>query len=91
MLEIYFIQHCRFLCRHKHIERFLHALCLKELNLAGLRKDDNVTPELMIKSCELLLQHKADLSLLKNLHLNISTYYSLLSDGVVCIPWNFKI
>lgn len=76
---------------HKHIERFLHALCLKELNLAGLRKDDNVTPELMIKSCELLLKHKADLSLLKNLHLNISTYYSLLSDGVVCIPWNFKI
>lgn len=77
--------------RDKYIERSLHAQVLNELQLKHLLKDDNVTPNLMIKCCERLLEHKQQLApYLKNINLNITTYYSVLSDGVVCIPWNYK-
>ncbi|KAK9888864.1 hypothetical protein WA026_001084 [Henosepilachna vigintioctopunctata] len=78
--------------RDKYKERHLHNQCRSEFDLEYLGKDDNVTPELMITCCEQLLYHKHEINiLLKGLHLNISTYYSVLSDGVVCIPWNFKL
>ncbi|KAL3280920.1 hypothetical protein HHI36_004147 [Cryptolaemus montrouzieri] len=76
----------------KHKERYLHRKCKDEFNLEFLGKDDNVTPELMIKCCETLLNSKSEIdTLVAGLRLNICTYYSVLSDGVVCIPWNFKL
>ncbi|CAH1955869.1 unnamed protein product [Acanthoscelides obtectus] len=78
--------------RNKHLERDLIAECLKELELADLQKEDNITPDLMIKCCQRLLLNKNVLKdLTKELCINISTYYSVLSDGVVCIPWNFEL
>lgn len=73
--------------RNKYIERDLHKECMIKLGALTLLKDDNITPELMIDCMERLL--KTDMKL-NNLNLHITTYYSILSDGTVCIPWNFK-
>ncbi|XP_044752286.1 T-cell activation inhibitor, mitochondrial [Coccinella septempunctata] len=76
----------------KHKEKYLHSKCKDEFNLEFLRKDDNVTPELMIKCCERLLSNKHEINtFLKGMRLNICTYYSVLSDGIICIPWNFEL
>lgn len=77
--------------RHKHVEKSLHKACIKVLQLMDLTKDDNVTPELMIKCCERLIEYRNELQYLNGTHVNITTYYSVLSDGVICIPWNWKI
>ncbi|XP_072382128.1 T-cell activation inhibitor, mitochondrial isoform X2 [Diabrotica undecimpunctata] len=77
---------------NKYLERALNKKCIEDLQLAVLSKDDNITPDLMIKCCEQLINNKYELqSYTKNLRLNITTYYSVLSDGVVCIPWNFDL
>ncbi|KAH1005294.1 hypothetical protein HUJ04_006307 [Dendroctonus ponderosae] len=78
--------------KDKVMEKSLHRRCMEELHLAALLKDDNITPELMIQFCQKLVDHKTDLeSVIKGMHVNVSTYYSVLSDGVVCIPWNFDL
>lgn len=73
----------------KHVEKDLHSSCVRSLKLSSLTKDDSVTPEKMIKCLERLLREN---------HLNfdgcdvfITHYYSVLSDGTVCIPWDWKI
>ncbi|CAG9825367.1 unnamed protein product [Phaedon cochleariae] len=77
---------------NKHLERTLVKKCIEELELSELLKEDNIHPDLMIKCCENLLANKQEIEhYTKSLHLNISTYYSVLSDGVVCIPWNFSL
>lgn len=75
----------------KHLEHILKDICIKELQLDNLLKGDSVTPDLMIQCCERLLSKKSELHQLKNVNLNITTYYSVLSDGSVCIPWNWKL
>lgn len=75
--------------RNKHIERSLYKQCTEEFFLSSLHKDDNVTPDLMIDCLERLLENKKSLRQLNGIHLNIATYYSVLKDGTVCIPWNF--
>ncbi|CAL8070728.1 unnamed protein product [Orchesella dallaii] len=75
----------------KYTEIELHEKCVKVFNLVALQKDDNVTPHLMIECCSRLLSRSTELSsLLKGTHLWITTYYSVLSDGEICIPWNWK-
>jgi len=60
--------------------------------LAGLIKDDNITPEYMIQCCQRIVDNKERLrQFTQDLQVNVSTYYSVLSDGVVCIPWNFTL
>uniref|UniRef100_A0A182NF04 T-cell activation inhibitor, mitochondrial n=1 Tax=Anopheles dirus TaxID=7168 RepID=A0A182NF04_9DIPT len=77
--------------RQKHIERDLHARCLAQFRLLSLTKDDSVTPDRMIECLEKLLAHGAGGGLeLADLNLTITTYYSVLSDGTVCIPWDWK-
>lgn len=78
------------LVRNKYVEPSLREQCMKAFDLESLHKDDNVTPDLMIECCKKLIENKEKLHDLVNLQLNISTYYSVLSDGVVCIPWNFR-
>lgn len=65
----------------------MHKICIEKLKPISLLKDDNITPELMIDCMEKLL--KVDTKL-DNLNLHITTYYSILNDGTVCIPHNFK-
>lgn len=73
--------------KNKYIERDLHKACLVKLQTTSLLKDDNITPELMIECMQRLLKSEMKLY---NLNLHVTTYYSVLSDGTVCIPWNFK-
>lgn len=65
--------------------------CLTALGLNSIDKDDNVTPDLMIECCQKLLNNKEITSrLLRSCHLRVSHYYSVLHDGEICIPWNFR-
>lgn len=80
-----------FVARNKHVETKLHDECVLQLQLEELCKDDNVSQDIMIRCCENLLSHKNDLLDLKGKHLTIATYYSVLADGVLCIPWNWKL
>ncbi|XP_058452037.1 T-cell activation inhibitor, mitochondrial [Malaya genurostris] len=74
--------------QQKHVERDLHERCMKQFQLFSLDKDDSVTPDRMIECLEKLIA--SDELELNDIHLNITTYYSVLNDGTVCIPWNWK-
>lgn len=76
----------------KYVERALHDTAVKELGLIDLNKDDSITPDLMIQCCERLLLHKGVLApLLEGVMLWVTHYYSVMSDGVLCIPWDWKL
>ncbi|XP_076174528.1 T-cell activation inhibitor, mitochondrial isoform X2 [Ptiloglossa arizonensis] len=76
----------------KHIEHELHDKAVQELGLIALNKDDSITPDLMIQCCERLLLHKIVLApLLEGVMLWVTHYYSVMSDGVLCIPWDWKL
>lgn len=78
-------------CSIKHVERELHRKTIKELGLAALNKDDSITPDLMIRCCEQLLLHKKELApSLEGVMLWVTHYYSVMSDGVLCVPWDWK-
>ncbi|XP_063975280.1 T-cell activation inhibitor, mitochondrial isoform X2 [Diachasmimorpha longicaudata] len=75
----------------KYVERELHNKTIKELCLAGLNKDDSITPDLMIQCCEKLLKNKETLMpMLDGVMLWVTHYYSVMTDGVLCIPWDWK-
>ncbi|ALC43179.1 CG2854 [Drosophila busckii] len=72
----------------KHIEQELIDECTNLLKLQSLTKDDAITPDKMISALrDLRLNHSQNF---QDLKLHISNYYSVLSDGIVCIPWDFK-
>ncbi|XP_012142099.1 T-cell activation inhibitor, mitochondrial isoform X1 [Megachile rotundata] len=76
----------------KYVERELHDKAVKQLGLTALNKDDSITPDLMIQCCERLLLHKNVLApLLEGVMLWVTHYYSVMSDGVLCIPWDWKL
>ncbi|XP_074102944.1 T-cell activation inhibitor, mitochondrial isoform X2 [Cotesia typhae] len=76
----------------KHVEREIHDRTIKELGLLALNKDDSITPDLMIACCERLLSHKSILGpFLEGVMLWVTHYYSVMSDGVLCIPWDWKL
>ncbi|XP_038214719.1 T-cell activation inhibitor, mitochondrial-like [Zerene cesonia] len=76
---------------NKHIEKALYKEVKERFQLLDLIKDDSITPGLMILCCQRLLTRidKIDENLRGNI-LYVTHYYSVLSDGVLCIPWNFK-
>lgn len=74
--------------RNKFIEKELHENCVQKLGLTLLTKDDSVDPNRMIECLKRLLDIDIDIRLDK-CHLHITNYYSVLSDGTVCIPWDW--
>lgn len=74
--------------RQKHVERDLHSQCIKQFSLLSLSKDDSVTPDRMIECLQKLIATRG--LELNDINLNITTYYSVLNDGTVCIPWDWK-
>lgn len=72
--------------RNKFIEKELHENCVKTLGLSLLTKDDSVDPDRMIECLKRILD--ADIRL-NNCNLHITHYYSVLSDGTMCIPWDW--
>ncbi|XP_033225723.1 T-cell activation inhibitor, mitochondrial-like [Belonocnema kinseyi] len=76
----------------KHVERELHNRAIRDLGLAALNKDDSITPDLMIECCERLLLHKRVLApALEGVMLWVTHYYSIMSDGVLCVPWDWRL
>ncbi|KAH8302627.1 hypothetical protein KR044_009003 [Drosophila immigrans] len=71
----------------KYLEQHLIDDCMRELNLQALTKDDAVTPDKMISALRDLRQCRPQH--FEQLKLHISHYYSVLTDGIVCIPWDF--
>ncbi|OWR54458.1 hypothetical protein KGM_214051 [Danaus plexippus plexippus] len=76
---------------NKHVEKKLCKEVKERFGLIDLNKDDSITPGLMIMCCQRLLTRidKLDTKLKGNI-LYVTHYYSVLSEGVLCIPWNFK-
>ncbi|XP_061571210.1 T-cell activation inhibitor, mitochondrial-like [Cololabis saira] len=62
--------------------------CLQVLSLQTLTKDPNVSCRQMESCCRRLLELRP--ALLQGLHLCVSHFYSVLEDGVVCVPWDWK-
>lgn len=74
--------------RNKYVERELHERCCKELSLKDLTKDDSIDPIKMITCLERLLSAGIEMN---DITLYITHYYSVLSDGTVCIPWDWTL
>ncbi|XP_047513179.1 T-cell activation inhibitor, mitochondrial isoform X2 [Pieris napi] len=76
---------------NKHVEKALYKEVKERFQLLDLIKDDSITPGLMILCCQRLLTRidTIDEKLRGNI-LYVTHYYSVLSEGVLCIPWNFK-
>lgn len=72
-------------------EKALISECMQTFGLLSLDKDDNVTPSECSQCCRQLLKQIDYLRpVLQNGRIRITHYYSLLSDGEMCIPWNAK-
>ena len=66
--------------------------CINELGLIQLDRDDSLDSKTMIQCCEKLLQNASHFRhLTHGNHIVVTRYYSVNSDGVICIPWNWKI
>ncbi|XP_063702507.1 T-cell activation inhibitor, mitochondrial [Culicoides brevitarsis] len=76
---------------NKHLERDLEEKCIQNMRLLSLTKDDSVTPDKMIECLTRLLELDPDNVNLTNVHLHITNYFSVLADGTVCIPFDFKM
>ncbi|CAH1707429.1 unnamed protein product [Chironomus riparius] len=76
--------------KNKYIEKDLHKACIENLRLNTLIKDDSISPDMMIDCMQRLLKIGNSKLKVNNLNINVTNYYSILSDGTVCIPWNFK-
>ncbi|XP_046962183.1 T-cell activation inhibitor, mitochondrial isoform X2 [Vanessa cardui] len=76
---------------NKHIEKALCKEVKERYGLLELHKDDSITPGLMILCCQRLLTRidKLEMKLRGNI-IYVTHYYSVLTEGVLCIPWNFK-
>uniref|UniRef100_A0A1A8BSD7 T cell activation inhibitor, mitochondrial n=1 Tax=Nothobranchius kadleci TaxID=1051664 RepID=A0A1A8BSD7_NOTKA len=62
--------------------------CLQTLSLRSLSKEPSVSPTQMIQCCTRLVQLHPPL--LQGLHICVSHFYSVLQDGDLCVPWDWK-
>lgn len=77
--------------RNKYVERELHERCLAELQLQSLTKDDSIDPNKMISCLDRMLGSDGNGLYLNHTVLHITHYYSVLSDGTACIPWDWTL
>jgi len=76
----------------KMAELNLIIKCINELGLIQLDRDDSLDSGTMIKCCSRLLKAAPNIRhLTHGNHIVVSRYYSVNSDGVICIPWNWKL
>ncbi|XP_071777496.1 T-cell activation inhibitor, mitochondrial [Centroberyx gerrardi] len=62
--------------------------CLHSLSLRSLSKEPSVSSSQMILCCKRLLEQR--LPLTQGLHICVSHFYSVMQDGDLCIPWDWK-
>ncbi|XP_046910211.1 T-cell activation inhibitor, mitochondrial [Dermatophagoides farinae] len=71
-------------------ERVIRKECIETFQMKHLDKDVNITPEQMIDFCRRILNDKQEFEdYLKNAHIQVSMYYSVMHDGQICVPFNF--
>lgn len=64
--------------------------CRDELKLISLARDDSITPQQVTECCQNIIDNFYDLNhLLQGTKLKISTYYTVMRDGEITIPWNW--
>lgn len=63
-------------------------LCLQSLSLRGLSKEPSVSSSQMILCCKRLVEQRSPL--MQGLHICVSHFYSVLQDGDLCVPWDWK-
>ncbi|KAM6089482.1 T-cell activation inhibitor, mitochondrial isoform 1-T1 [Chlamydotis macqueenii] len=69
-------------------EKELIDTSTEKFSLDRLYKEPSVSSAQMIDCCKRLLEES--LPYLQGMHLCISHFYSVLQDGDLCIPWNWK-
>ncbi|XP_040289330.1 T-cell activation inhibitor, mitochondrial [Bufo bufo] len=69
-------------------EQELTKACKASASLSRLYKEPSISCEQMINCCQRLIEEP--LPNLMGMHLCVSHYYSVLQDGDLCIPWNWK-
>ncbi|KAM8846750.1 T-cell activation inhibitor, mitochondrial [Synchiropus picturatus] len=62
--------------------------CVQSLSLRGLSKEPSLSSSHMIHCCRRLLDMR--LPLLQGLHICVSHFYSVMQDGDLCVPWDWK-
>uniref|UniRef100_UPI00398EB68A T-cell activation inhibitor, mitochondrial isoform X1 n=2 Tax=Pristiophorus japonicus TaxID=55135 RepID=UPI00398EB68A len=66
----------------------LNIRCTERFGLKRLYKESSVSNQQMVTCCQRLLE--GHISELQGMHLCISHFYSVLQDGDLCIPWDWK-
>nr|XP_015212555.1 PREDICTED: T-cell activation inhibitor, mitochondrial isoform X5 [Lepisosteus oculatus] len=69
-------------------ERGLVLACLERLSLGRLYKEPSVTSAQMIPCCRRLMEEPP--RCVPGLRLCVSHFYSVLQDGDLCIPWDWR-
>lgn len=79
-----------FLCvyRLQEEEEAMVKLCLQNLSLRSLSKDPSVNSSQMILCCKRLVEQR--FPLMQGLHICVSHFFSVMQDGDLCIPWDWK-
>ncbi|XP_076985738.1 T-cell activation inhibitor, mitochondrial isoform X2 [Tamandua tetradactyla] len=72
----------------KVLENELIQASTKKFSLEKLYKEPGVSSIQMVDCCKRLLEQS--LPYLQGMHLCVSHFYSVMQDGDLCIPWNWK-
>ena len=65
--------------------------CINQLGLIQLDRDDSLDTQSVIQCCSRLLKSAPDIRhLTHGNHILVTRYYSVNSDGIICIPWNWN-
>ncbi|XP_054477767.1 T-cell activation inhibitor, mitochondrial [Anoplopoma fimbria] len=69
-------------------EEAVVKLCLQSLSLRSLSKEPSVSSTQMILCCKRLVEQRSPL--MQGLHICVSHFYSVMQDGDLCVPWDWK-
>nr|XP_046255272.1 T-cell activation inhibitor, mitochondrial isoform X2 [Scatophagus argus] len=69
-------------------EEAMVKLCLQRLSLRSLSKEPSVSSSQMILCCKRLVEQS--LPLMQGLHICVSHFFSVMQDGELCVPWDWK-
>ncbi|XP_022062587.1 T-cell activation inhibitor, mitochondrial isoform X1 [Acanthochromis polyacanthus] len=69
-------------------EEAVVKLCLQRLSLRSLTKEPSVSSSQMILCCRRLVEQHSPL--MQGLLICVSHFYSVMQDGDLCIPWDWK-
>ncbi|XP_034385075.1 T-cell activation inhibitor, mitochondrial isoform X1 [Cyclopterus lumpus] len=69
-------------------EEAVLKLCLQTLSLRSLSKEAGVSSSQMIRCCRRLVEQRP--LLMQDLHICVSHFYSVMQDGDLCVPWDWK-